>query len=309
MAHARAAGRPGDAGAGRGCPGHYAFDPTGRQIPLFQARPAAPNDYGESWLPIPVWQLPMPLTTPLWDAIAGASAPAPGPQAYPDPAATLWPGSFAVRAAGTGDPLDPAQVRVWPEVGRFEVLSGPADVEVGYHYGLFSRIGAGPYDRRRLGVPAATDPQPRARVAGGSAISLPDAIAALGPRRHRRGHRRADPAPPRAGGSPAPDRRRHDPRRRRAAGGHPHRARRAAVDLQAGRTRASPVPGCAWRDCCSAAPTSSCAAASTRSSCPAARSTRAPAATSAPRRRSGTAASTAATCPRPPSGSRATCAR
>ena len=82
----------------------------------------------------------------------------------------------------TGDPLDPAQVRLWPEVGRFEVLSGPADVEASYHYGLFSRIGAGPYDRRLPGVPAATDPQPVARVPGGSAISLPDAIAALGPR-------------------------------------------------------------------------------------------------------------------------------
>ena len=165
-----------------GCPGHYGADPTGRQIPLFQASARGANDYGESWLPIPAWQLPMPLTTLMWDAIAGASAPAPGPQAYPDPAATLWPGSFAVRAAGTGDPLDPAQVRLWPEVGRFEVLSGPADVEAGYHYGLFSRIGAGPYDRRRPGVPAATDPQPVARVPGGSAISLPDAIAALGPR-------------------------------------------------------------------------------------------------------------------------------
>ena len=118
----------------------------------------------------------------MWEAIAGAGAPVPGPQAYPDPAATLWPGSLAVRATGAGDPLDLAQVRVWPEVGRFEVLSGPADVEAGYHYGLFSRIGAGPYDRRRLGVPVAADPQPVQRILGGSAISLPDAVAALGAR-------------------------------------------------------------------------------------------------------------------------------
>ena len=53
-----------------GCPGHYGADPTGRQIPLFQASARGANDYGESWLPIPAWQLPMPLTTLMWDAIA-----------------------------------------------------------------------------------------------------------------------------------------------------------------------------------------------------------------------------------------------
>jgi hypothetical protein len=165
-----------------GCPGHYGADPTGRQIPLFQASARGANDYGESWLPISAWQLPMPLTTLMWEAIAGAGAPVPGPQAYPDPAATFWPGSLAVRATGAADPLDLAQVRVWPEVGRLEVLSGPADVEAGYHYGLFSRIGAGPYDRRRLGVPVTADPQPVQRIPGGSAISLPDAVTALGER-------------------------------------------------------------------------------------------------------------------------------
>jgi hypothetical protein len=165
-----------------GCPGHYSADPTGRQIPLFQASARGPNNYGENWLPIPAWQLPMPLTTAMWQAIADASAPVPGPQAYPDPTATLWPGSFAVRPTGSGDLLDLAQVRLWPEVGRFELPSGPPDVETGYHHGLFSRIGAGPYDRRLLGVPTATDPQPVTRIAGGSATSLPDAITAVGER-------------------------------------------------------------------------------------------------------------------------------
>ncbi|MBV9823158.1 MAG: hypothetical protein JO144_13045, partial [Actinobacteria bacterium] len=55
----------------------------------------------------------------------------------------------------------------------------PAEVETGYCHGLFSRIGAGPYDRRRVGVPAVADPLPRTRIAGGSAIALPNALAGL----------------------------------------------------------------------------------------------------------------------------------
>ncbi len=164
-----------------GCPGHFTFDPTGRQIPLFTAALRGPNDYGESWLPMPVWQLPMPLTEPLWEAVAAAARPEPGPTAYPDPdAAGLWGASLSVSATDSATVLPLEQVRVWPEVGRFQLLAGaPAAVEAGYHHGLFSRVGAGPYDRRRLGVPAVPDPAPRARVAGGSAITLPNALAAL----------------------------------------------------------------------------------------------------------------------------------
>jgi hypothetical protein len=165
-----------------GCPDHFSFDPTGRQIALFSAAARGANDYGESWLPVPVWQMPMPITTPLWNAIAEAAEPKPGPTAYPDPHASFWPQSVSVSATGSGDlvPLD--QVTVWPEVGRFATLPGaPANVEVGYHYGLFSRIGAGPYDRRELGVATPADPQPVTRIAGGSAISLANALAALGP--------------------------------------------------------------------------------------------------------------------------------
>jgi hypothetical protein len=161
-----------------GCPGHYAFDPTGRQLALFTAAARGANDYGESWLPVPVWQLPMPLTEPLWDAITAA----PGPTRYPDAdAISLWGTSLSVSATGSGDIVPIDQVRVWPEVGRFQTLAGaPQDVEAAYHYGLFSRIGAGPYDRRQLGVPAAADPLPRTHIDGGSAIALPNAIAALG---------------------------------------------------------------------------------------------------------------------------------
>src|SRR4051794_22400769 len=164
-----------------GCPGHYTFDPTGRQIPLFTAAARGGNDYGESWLPIGVWQLPMPLTTPLWDAITAEHLPNPGPEAYPDPHAALWPRSLSVSGAGSGDPIELSQVSVWPEVGRFATHDGaPAAVEVGYHHGLFGRIGAGPYDRRQIGVAVPSVPQPVTRIDGGSAITLPNALAALG---------------------------------------------------------------------------------------------------------------------------------
>ena len=165
-----------------GCPDHYAFDPTGRQIPLFTAAARGANDYGESWLPVPVWQLPMPLTEPLWDAITEEALPDPGPTAYPDPdAVSLWGASLSVTATGSGDLVPINQVRVWPEVGRFKTLAGaPRDVEVGYHYGLFSRIGAGPYDRRQIGITTPVDPLPRTRIDGGSAITLSGALAALG---------------------------------------------------------------------------------------------------------------------------------
>lgn len=164
-----------------GCPSQFSFDPTGRQVQLFLAARRGANDYGQGWLPVPLWQLPTPLTEPLWEAIVAAADPVPGPTAYPDPDATsIWPDALSVSAVGSGDVVDLDQVRVWPEVGRFQVLpGGPADVEAGYHHGLFSRIGAGPYDRRRPGVPRVADPLPRTRIEGGSAITLPGALVGL----------------------------------------------------------------------------------------------------------------------------------
>jgi hypothetical protein len=161
-----------------GCAGHFAFDPTGRQIPLFTAAARGPNDYGESWLPVPVWQLPMPLTDALWKAV---TAPA-GPTRYPDPnAITLWGASLSASATDSGAVMPVDLVQVWPEVGRLQLLPGaPAEVEVGYHYGLFSAIGAGPYDRRQPGVQPPVDPPPITSIPGKSGTTLPQAIAALG---------------------------------------------------------------------------------------------------------------------------------
>jgi hypothetical protein len=160
-----------------GCPDHYCFDPTGRQIPLFQAAARGANDYGESWLSLPAWQLPMPLTTPMWQALAIAGTDS--PSAYPDPLAAVWPNSLAIRMVGDPAPLPLAAVKVWPEVGRFAVTGATPDVEVGYHYGLFSRIGAGPFDRRQLGIGPVADPAPVLSITGGSAITLPNALNAL----------------------------------------------------------------------------------------------------------------------------------
>lgn len=171
-----------------GCPGQYTFDPTGRQIPLF-LRPTR-TVQGEraemAWQPAPSWQLPSPLSQLLWDAIVEAALPGsgggPGPTAYPDPeAARIWPESLSVGATGSGGVLELDELVVWPEVGRFRVLpGGPDDVEAAYHHGLFGRIGAGPYDRRRPGALPTPDPLPVERIDGGSPIALPNAIAAVG---------------------------------------------------------------------------------------------------------------------------------
>jgi len=161
-----------------GCPGHFAFDPTGRQIALWQVDDRPPEGYGERWRPLAEWQVPGPLSQLVYDAVRAARETPPPAGAWPDPLAELWPGSLSVSPTGAGSPLDEQDVQVWPEVGRFEVTAG-SQVEVGYHYGLFSHIGAGPYDRRRTGVATAADPLPVTRVDGGSAVDLRNALAAL----------------------------------------------------------------------------------------------------------------------------------
>ncbi|UWE11802.1 hypothetical protein [Actinacidiphila bryophytorum] len=163
-----------------GCPGHYCFDPTGRRIALWQAgdRPAA--GFREEWTPLAAWQVPGPLTEEMYRAARGSSLPdAAGTGPAPLDAGTFWPGSLAVRRSAGGGLLPQGQVEVWPQVGRFAVGPEAGEVEAGYHYGLFSRIGAGPYDRRVLGVPPVADPLPVTEVAGGAAGALRAALADL----------------------------------------------------------------------------------------------------------------------------------
>ncbi|MEE6179633.1 phage tail protein [Mycobacterium sp. 050134] len=163
-----------------GCDGYFAFDPTGRQIPLFTAASRGGGDraYGDNWLPVLLWQVPMPLTDALWQAITAPD----GPTQYPDPGATaLWGTSLWATAPGSDQVVPVDRVQVWPEVGRLHLLpDAPAEVEVGYHYGLFSLIGAGPYDRRQPGLPPPVAPPPITAIPGGSAKGLADALGALG---------------------------------------------------------------------------------------------------------------------------------
>ncbi|WP_428339394.1 phage tail protein [Mycobacterium sp.] len=160
-----------------GCDGYFTFDPTGRQIPLFQRGDRGPNDYGENWRSLAAWQLPAPLTDQMWAALAAVGTPT--PQAYPDPDAAVWPASLSVSSLGAG-PLPLDQVRVWPEVGRFAVEAAGDAIEVGYHYGLFGEVGAGPFPRRRLGSAPTVYPMPLLTDQGETPTSLADALTALG---------------------------------------------------------------------------------------------------------------------------------
>jgi hypothetical protein len=115
-----------------GCPNHnhFAFDPTGRQIALWQADDRPAEGYGERWNSLAQWQVPGPMSQGLYDAVLAAPVKPRTADAYPDPHAAFWPTSLAVRPLDAVDPLDAATVEVWPEVGRFEVPEGTSDVEV-----------------------------------------------------------------------------------------------------------------------------------------------------------------------------------
>lgn len=120
--------------------GQYAFDPTGRRIPLFL--PPAP-DLGDlpGSQPMPrEWQVPGPLTSSLDAAISGRGR---SPR-LPYPGGSI-PASYAL---GEGWQL----ATVWPETGQFTATptssgSPTAPLTVSYNYGFSSTIGAGPYDR------------------------------------------------------------------------------------------------------------------------------------------------------------------
>ena len=162
------------------CQGYFSFDPTGRQIALWQAdnRPAA--GYGEGWVSIEEWEVPGPIDQLVYDAIlALCDVPVPR-DAWPERDASLWPGSLSVSELDAGYPVSQDAVTVWTDVGRLKLDSAVAPVEVSYHYGLPGLLGAGPYDRRQACVTTPPDPQPVTEVQGGSATALHDALLALG---------------------------------------------------------------------------------------------------------------------------------
>jgi hypothetical protein len=164
----------------RNCPGHFTFDPTGRELPLFIGSTDA-RAFGDAWVSPEEWQLPGRLDTPLleralaapddmplWAVTDSASgqtrlnslgvARQPGPDVVAHPLAHTY--ARHDQAAGDPDALVVTAAR-----GRFQYLSAPAQpVLSAYHYGFASAIGAGPYDRREPGRP----PLPPADVPGGA---------------------------------------------------------------------------------------------------------------------------------------------
>jgi hypothetical protein len=127
-----------------GSPGHYSFDPTGREIELFLA-PAPPVDaFSDQWTPRLEWQVPGPLTASLQAALDDTGSDPPPPTRAPYPDAGV-PASWNVTGAGVS--------AIWPERGRFATTAAATPAQVDYHYGFSATVGAGPYDRTLLSDP------------------------------------------------------------------------------------------------------------------------------------------------------------
>ena len=147
-----------------GCPGQFTFDPSGRETPLFAPATRARSDFGEHWVTPDEWRLPTPVRRTLW-AVAVDK---------------LYPNAFSV-GLGTGDDpdvLDPAQLDIDPEAGRFRFLGAPpaGPVGVAYHFGFSAEIGAGGHDPRILPDPLVA-PAAQALVSGGTGLEA--AVAAI----------------------------------------------------------------------------------------------------------------------------------
>jgi len=170
-----------------GCPDQFAFDPTGRQIPLFAAasRTRAAS-FGDQWVSPDEWQLPGPIATALLQTALTDPAAIPLYAAIdPSDGVTVQPNSLGVftrSAAGynlvdVSHFIDPATHRstIFPDVGRFRVMNPPPGEPLfaTYHYGFSSAIGAGPFDRRVPGVPMPSVPAPAVSFQDGAAITVP----------------------------------------------------------------------------------------------------------------------------------------
>jgi hypothetical protein len=158
----------------QGCDGHYTFDPTGRDIPLF-AEAARPFD--DQWISPQEWQQPAPISKSLLD-LALADPENEPLYAAIDPAdhvSVLLNSLGVFLKRGTSYNLVPPNQLVFdleladPQRGRFKTVGlPPADpVFVTYHYGFSSTIGAGSYDRRVLKGEPIPKPGPPQDVSGG----------------------------------------------------------------------------------------------------------------------------------------------
>ncbi|HWB84009.1 MAG TPA: hypothetical protein VG675_07705 [Bryobacteraceae bacterium] len=140
-----------------GCPGHFTFDPSGREIPLFAASSRREDhQFGDQWTSPDEWQLGTPISQELLEAQI----------------ADLYPRSLGVyrKSAAGYDLIDEASLKLFPALGRFR-FTGAGPLFGAYHYGFSSRIGAGPFDRRVLGVTPDPLPAPEVQISGGGALN------------------------------------------------------------------------------------------------------------------------------------------
>jgi len=172
----------------------YTFDPTGRQIPLFAA---STRPLGDTWVSPQEWQLPSPISTPLFKACLANPQTIELYDAIEPDGVTLRsnslgiftkPGSFyelidvSQITAFPELPNTSPQIMIFPETGIFETLQPiGAAITVHYQYGFSAPMGAGPYDRRIIGQTITSNPLPIVNVSGGgNAIKLLGSVQGVG---------------------------------------------------------------------------------------------------------------------------------
>lgn len=148
----------------KACPGTYVFDPTGRNIPLFQL-PIQPELDVDTWTSAPEWDVPGPFTQSLLDALDDPGMEPPEHAPYPGLADVA-----AFYGVSAGAPLEPVTIEAWPEAGQFEPTQAfEGSLQVSYRYGFPSAIGAGPYDRTRFPEPPGRI-DPEEQIQGGTGL-------------------------------------------------------------------------------------------------------------------------------------------
>lgn len=151
------------------CPGQFAFDPTGREIPLFARDYRGREEYGDAWVTPDEWMLPGRISTELFGREKA--------RLYPDSA-------VVVDVSTAGEMMLPAAgAEVVPQRGRFQPKAPPAPGvfrRVRFHHGFSSEIGAGPYDRRAPGEATLPQPAPASPVVSGGGNTLQTALAVVG---------------------------------------------------------------------------------------------------------------------------------
>jgi hypothetical protein len=155
-------------------PDCFTFDPTGRDIPLFARIARAANGLAQNWVSPDEWQLPGPISQPLYDSDTKTNL------GHRIPPFDLYPASLAVYDAT--DTLMPAHnLDVLAPIGRARVnASLPLSVAtVVSYFGFASEIGAGPYDRRVLGAAPPATPAPITTLPIGVPISVPPPVGTI----------------------------------------------------------------------------------------------------------------------------------